>query len=436
MTGLWLALAGWGCGVQPCRSPSDCDFGTYCILSVSSSGQASGRCLRDCLSADDCPQPEDQAQRAICDNEGRCTTRARPPRLLVLEPEVDTLYEEGTRRVRVSGEVQSAAPTVQVQVSSTTEGGCYGGPPSVINVENPTPGSFVKLPFVVDGVFVDPGLTQLLISASVRSSSQRSQVLVEVACPGCAQVRLNAPAYNSGVAGLLLAAVHGSIQPAPPQAIWRVHGSTGDVFDGTLDVSPQGDFRVERLPLFAGNNRIEVVVNGIGDGLGESRCSTTVVSSASRERGLRAVLNWDGATSDLDLHLIGPGGYYGSPLSALSARTPEPSFGGAVMDDLDGRGPEILTLETVPDGVYGVVVEPVVDGDDPGSNAVLRLLAGGRTLTAGPIGPRYLSARRGQMWVVGSFVVAGGEVSFFEVDEMVSISQPPTRPPSDWPTLY
>jgi hypothetical protein len=197
-----------------------------------------------------------------------------------------------------------------------------------------------------------------------------------------------------------------------------------------------GGFSLDRIPIFAGLNRIEVLVTGVGDGLGESRCSVPITSSIGRERGLRLVLGWDGPTSDLDLHLIGPNGMFGDPLSSLSVRSPKPSFGGSIMDDFDGFGPEVAALETPPDGIYGVIVEPVFDADDPGASATLRALGDGRSLTAGPIGPTHLSANAGDLWIVGTIRVSSGNFEWRALDEVLSASTPPTTPPSEWPSFF
>lgn len=295
----------------------------------------------------------------------------------------------------------------------------------------------MSIPFVVDGIDVDTGVTQLSVSASVQGSiAHRTQIKVEVPCPGCAEVTIEEPTPNSGASGLALPVFTGFISPVPSGALWRVHGTHGDVFDGPLDVNSSGRFSVQRLPLFTGNNRVEVVVSGVGQGLGESRCSTTVLSASALERGLRAVLNWDGAHSDLDVHLIGPGAVFGDPLNSLSARSQDPVFGGQVLDDFDGLGPEVLTLAGLADGVYGLVVEAVADLSDPGSNAALYLLGNGRLLRAGPLGPRNLSARRGDLWVVASITVQAGQLQAQIIDEVVPVSAPPTQPPSAWPLLY
>lgn len=424
------------CGGPPCKSQSECPVGYYCVLDVSGGGAPSGSCVSDCFVHSDCAQPNDNVHRAICTNEGQCRTEALPPKLQVLEPEPDTLFEDGTRRIRVTGEVETAAKSVSVSAFNSAEGNCAGGPPRTVVVQNEAAGEFTRLPFVIDGLVVDSGPTTINIVASVMGSEVTEIVPVEVDCPGCAQIDISAPRQNLPVGGLILPRLSGGVDPASVStAVWRVHSSFGDVFDGSLAVNG-GAFNLERLPLFAGANRVEVLVTGVGDGLGEARCSVPVASSVLRERGLRLVLSWDGPTSDLDLHLVGPGGTYGDPLSTLSPRSPMPSFGGEVTDDFDGFGPELLQLEMPADGVYGVVVEPVFDAQDPGASAVLRVLSDGRTVTAGPIGPRYLSARAGELWVAGTIVVTGGTAEWRPIDELLEAAMPPTTPPSSWPSFF
>jgi hypothetical protein len=354
---------------------------------------------------------------------------------VVIEPEPDSLFEEGTRTVRVTGEVESAAEHVTVSAFSSGNGNCAGGPARIVQVTNENEGVFTTLPFVIDGVFVDSGINTLNVVAAVMGSKRTAIIPIEIACPGCVEVEVVEPKQNMPVSNLLLPRLSGTISPAVATAIWRVHSPFGDVFDGALPVSG-GTFALERVPIFAGTNRVEVVVTGVGEGLGESRCSVPINSSVSREKGLRLVLGWDGPTSDLDLHVIGPAGMFGDPLSSLSVRSPKPSFGGIIMDDFEGWGPEVARVEELPDGVYGVIVEPVFDADDPGASATLRILGDGRALTRGPIGPVHLSSDAGDLWVAGAISISEGNFEWRAIDEVLDASTPPTAPPSEWPSFF
>ncbi len=438
LTLLVLVAAGLtspGCGSESCTSQSDCSVGTYCVLSIGS-GRAEGSCQSDCVSPADCEQPESSASRAICTNEGRCRVEAIPPRLVVLEPEPDTLFEEGTQRIRLEGEVEMAAARATVVVTTGGNRGCGTGISRQITVENTT-GGFARVPFVLDDVLVDPGRIQLLVNASVPGATRTYPVPVRVDCPGCAQVTVTTPRPNSTGNGLKLDDLVGSVDQPVASAIWRVRGG-GGVLDGTLPVEANGrDFAIEDLPLFPGSNRVEVIVTGIGQGRGESRCSIRVNAGVSVEAGLRAILTWDGPTADLDLHIVGPGGTFGDALTTLSSRSRSPSgFTGTVEDDFDGLGPEIVTIASLPDGIYGVIVEAVFDDQDPGASAFLRLLYDGQTLTSGPIGPQYLQAVASDLWVAGVLRVSGGQAAFEPIGERISAITPPTTPPSQWPVFF
>ncbi len=432
-------ILGWAlsaCGGPPCRSPSDCELGFYCVLNVGGSGVPRGECVQDCASPEDCPQPDSNVTRSICTNEGRCRIEARPPRLSVFEPELDQVYEEGTRRLRVSGEVESAAEQVTVTVNVNPINQCFGGPSRSVLVTNPNPGEFTVVPFVIDGIVVDTGRNGISVSAAVQGSKRTSSVDIEVDCPDCATIQLDRPFKGEAVSGLELPLLSGVIEPQVARGLWRVHSLQGDIFDGAMEVQG-GLYSVDRIPLFAGLNRVEVLVSGVGQGLGEARCSVTVASSVAREDGLRAVLNWDGSTSDLDIHLIGPDGLFGDPASTLSGRSRNPiGFSGIVRDDTEGFGPETIQVSSIPDGVYGLIVEPVFDASDPGTNATMRVLFDGRLITPIPAGPRNLSSDRGELWVLGTLSVVGGQAEFRLVDEVVGASLPPTTKPSAWPDLY
>lgn len=425
----WVA----SCGGPPCRSQDDCPLGYYCVLDLGGSGIGSGQCEYDCLSSGDCPQPNDGVSRAICDNEGRCTTLARPPRLILLEPETDTVYAEGTRSIRVSGEVETAAARVIVSVRSSGHSGCSGGAPREVAVNNPNVGTLARLPFVIDGVVLDPGPSTIIVEASIGAAKRATSVEVDVECPGCAVLAITEPGRRATVAGFELRHLAGTVEPPTPStAIWRVFSASGDVIDGIMDVA-SGRFDVERLPLFPGLNRVEVVVTGVGSGLGESRCSVLVTSSMTSEDGLRAILQWNGRSADLDLHVVGPGGRWGDAATSLSSRSLRPFFGGQLFDDAEGYGPEVARVAFPVEGAYGLVIEPVVDGEDLGTDALVRVFFQGRPMFAGPVGPRYVTSDAGELWVVGVVTIEGGAASWRALDELVPAARPPSTSPEAWP---
>lgn len=421
------------CGGPPCRSQRDCPFGLHCVINAESGVSTSGECVADCFVPEDCTQPESNSFRAICTNEGFCRVEGRPPRLRVLEPEPDQSLEEGVRRTRVTG-VVSATDMVRVSAQLIPTNGCGASFDRSTIIEHPNPGEFADLPFIIDDVALDTGAGRVRVEAVVNDASRATFVDVDVECEGCAELSIDQGIDASATSNLILNRFGGTVSFSTGVAVWRVRNEFGDVFDGLMEVRG-GRFNVDRLPLFEGSNRIEAQVFGIGAVTGEARCSAAV-SSFARDRGLRFVLSWDGQQSDLDLAVVGPGGRFGDALTMLSSRSPNPSFGGEIMDDFDGLGPEIATIEEPGSGTYGVVVEPVFDGADFGTNAVLRVLWNGRTLFARPIGPRFLSADRGDLWVVGRVTVQGDAVDFEEIDEVLGASTPPTTAPDQWPSFF
>ena len=428
-----VAAAVIHCGTENCSTQEDCPIGFYCVLNFAA-GRAEGTCEQDCASSSDCAQPASNASRAICTNEGRCRVEPRPLRLVIRDPEPDTVFEEGTQSIALSGEIEMPSGSTTLMVTTSGNRGCGTGISRQITIENTT-GGFTSVPFVLNDVILDPGDSELMVQAISQGGAMMSPIPVSVACPGCADIRISQPRTNSTVPALKLPFLRATVSPNAGAAVWRVQG-LGGVLDGTLPFNGI-DYGANDVPIFPGPNRVEVVVTGFGSGRGETRCTVLVNAGVTAETGLRAILTWDGQTADLDLHLIGPGGQYGDPATTLSSRTRNPlGFSGVVEDDFDGLGPEVITVNNLPDGEYGLVVEAVFDDLDPGSTALLRVLFDGRTLTSGPIGPQYLQAIAGDLWIVGTVQVTNGQAAFRSVDLRATAANPPTAAPSVWPALF
>lgn len=414
------------CGGPPCRSPSDCPFGSHCVFELSENS-IGGSCVSECIEHTDCPAGENNVVIPICNNTGRCELRARPPLVRVLSPLIDERFPVGTRTIVVSGEVETAADFVGIDLQIVPGGQCGASGGQTITVENPTPGSFSVVPFIIDGVEVDTGPATLIVEASVLGSRQTKPIPIEIECPGCPEIALDT---NLVASGLELARIAGTVRGVEvPAAVWRVRSVHGDVIDGLMPVQG-GTFAATRLPLFAGANRIEV--SAAAPGGAESRCSVSIDAPAV-DRGLRAFITWDGPTSDLDLHVIGPGGAFGDGASSLSARGRFPAFGGVVNDDAEGFGPEELRIAGPPLGTYGFIVEPVTDGRDPGASAFLRVLYDGRLVQRGPIGPAYVSADLGELWVAGRLVIDEDGATWDGHDQYVPTVPLPDAAPEAWP---
>lgn len=421
------ALPASGCH-KTCHAQSECSFGSYCQVDP---GSSTGTCNQDCVSNSDCPPPMSGFSTPVCNNQGRCELVDRPPRLTVFEPEDGAHYPDGTRSIRVSGQVQTAADKVTVTVTARSESGCVGGVPLTALLINPKPGTFATLPFVIDDLTADSGKALVAVDAKAATADNATTVEVELDCPGCAQVNLETPSGLTSAPGLTLPTLAGSVMPGTVQlASWRVYSSYGDIMDGALPVSG-GAFSLLDVPIFAGLNRLQVVVTGVGMGLGESRCSALVASGVAQETGLRLVLLGDDPLADLELHVIGPDGHFGDPAAELSIRSQNPSFGGTITQGASGA--EVAQIEMLPDGVYGVIVEPVLDGPQQTTNTILHPLFNGRTVTAGPVGPRSLTALDGNIWVAGTIDVKAGGASWRTIDQLVEAGAAPTTRPAAWP---
>lgn len=420
-----------GCDGLPCRTNNQCPVGMYCRIERE-------QCDYDCLQASDCPEPAAPGRRAICTNEGRCAQAGRPPRLLVEQPAQDQTFPFSAREITVAGRVVVETPTVEISVTTRGRAGCVAESLRQVRLDNPNPGVPTELPFTLDDVVLDPGETTVEVVARAGVAEQTNPVDVERACVGCPEVTVAEPSSAAVLAARFIPRLVGRIEPAPPAgARWRVTDEQGQVFDGALPLVPDGTaatFRVLQVPTFAGRNRLDVLVP-VSGGF-EGSCSTAVLAPATEPRSARAVLTWDTDGSDLDLVFVGSGASLGIPGGVVSPRRRDDQIPARVQDDFDGRGPELLFAAPLTDGAYGIVVEAQADGAALGSSALVRVLYEDRLLLERPAGPQFLSAARGELWVVGALHIENGAGRFVAVDEVITSDQLPIRPPRDWPALW
>lgn len=409
-----MAAAAWvfvSCAdFVPCERSDDCPLGFFCDA-------AEGRCDAECFSVAECPEPPDARRRAICTDSGLCSTRARLPRLFIDTPSPGAEFSVVQTTAEVTGRVV-AADDVEVELVASGDMECAGRTARV-TLLHPEPGRLLELPFV-GAVDLPPRLSSLLVSASVRSADRSVTVQVAGSCESCPLIRINEPT-DSGISSLILPSFSGTLDPATDSVgVWRVSGPDGQVFDGPLEAEA-GVFRVEDLPLFAGANDVQAVVGG-------GRCSTVVVAPAEVS-DLRLLLTWDN-TSDLDIILVGPSGDLAAREGLLSALDTPSTFSGQVDDDFNGFGPESLTASELAPGTYGIAVE-VTSSPVSGASPFLRILSRGRLLRVPGVGPRFLSAERGEVWLAALLDIGpDGDARLQLVDRVVQMS--PTGPPALW----
>ncbi|MGE0797350.1 MAG: carboxypeptidase regulatory-like domain-containing protein [Lautropia sp.] len=137
---------------------------------------------------------------------------------------------------------------------------------------------------------------------------------------------------------------------------------------------------------------------------GTVRDQNVGLSPIGAEPEVRIVLNWGSVPADLDAHLTGPNApgvsgrfhvYWSNRLDPGAA-----PYAGLDRDDVDGNGPETLTLTRLNGGVYRYSVHDYTNGgvarpEELGrSGATVQVIAGARTYTF------HVPNQPGNLWTV------------------------------------
>ena len=122
------------------------------------------------------------------------------------------MFEEGTRRIRVTGEVEMAGTQATVMVTAQNSQGCGSGIVRQVTVEN-TGEEFRAVPFVIDDVLLDSGASDLTVQAFTPSGNKEFTIPIGVDCPGCARVNITDPRPNDTAEGLSLMFLQAAITP-------------------------------------------------------------------------------------------------------------------------------------------------------------------------------------------------------------------------------
>ncbi|MEM1022662.1 MAG: hypothetical protein AAGD10_03665 [Myxococcota bacterium] len=367
---------------------------------------SSGSCDFDCLEASDCPQPNTAARRAVCSNEGRCRELARAPRIVVSTPAPGEQLASGLSILTVVGSVETAAPSVAVEVGVVGGGGCSTRAAD-LELVNPEPGRTVAIPFVQD-LLLPPQVERIRLEAEVPGARRSLDVRLRADCEDCPQARIERPENDLTLSALRLPVLSGIVDPGAGGGVWRITDGRLQVMDGPLELL--GDrFEIRDLPLFQGRNTVEASFDG-----GRTRCSVSVSAPLLQEE-LQVVLTWDGE-ADLDLVLADEDGRLFERTALSSPRTPDQGPG-RVEDDFDGFGPELGFASTGPSQLMGIAVESLTGAP---ASAFVRVLHRRTMLSIPGLGPRRLRSELGDVWLVALLRFdAEGDAELVPIDRVV-----------------
>jgi len=188
---------------------------------------------------------------------------------------------------------------------------------------------------------------------------------------------------------------------------WRWTVSSRPDGSDARSPSPSDEPMTVFTPDVAGVYELTVTVT---DDDGETASCVTVVEAGNVD-GLRIEMSWDTTGTDMDLHLLRPGGSMWTteedchfrncdPPDVLEWFTPGPDDNPRLdIDDTDGLGPENINITTPDPGTYRVAVH---NWSGAGPNATtVRIYCGGSTTTPQQvIGPVDLRGGSDDFWRV------------------------------------
>lgn len=176
--------------------------------------------------------------------------------------------------------------------------------------------------------------------------------------------------------------------------------------------SPANSARASFTPQLAGEYTLELSVR---DDDGNVATCTTLVRAIATE-GLRIEVFWNTDGTDMDTHLMRPGGerwfsdddcYYGNCQGGRLSWPPsgtedDPSLD---IDDVDGFGPENINVESPIDGTYRVAI----DAFRGAANTTVRVYCGGSTTDPRQtFGPVFIDSGPNDLWRVADVTISGG----------------------------
>lgn len=218
-------------------------------------------------------------------------------------------------------------------------------------------------------------------------------------CAGCPSTVTPPASYSLALGNVTTLELEGTVTSAAGDGMYAVIGQSGRRLDGVLSIGASGDWAVT-VPLFCGAQQVVLsFCNASG-----THSIVYDVTTTCTEPDLRITIAWDELGDDWELHLIREGGHINEAANdctwttCLSGGLDWGVAGDPVddplkdVDDVDGYGPENITLQSPAAGAYTLMVEHWGTGT-PGSDGTATLNVLGRPPIVVPIvdlSPRWV----------------------------------------------
>jgi hypothetical protein len=247
-------------------------------------------------------------------------------------------------------------------------------------------------------------------------------------CAGCPGAFMRVDALDGGMLSpnATSLTVAGSSAGAQ-RCTWYVSGGDCGITYGSAATDPDGTGQFQAtVPVFCGTNVVRIVcANSAGSRVLVRRLEGTRCEG----RDLRVTLSWDDRGTDMELHLVRPGGHINNPaedctwFTCMSPNGLEWGDPASTADnprkDIDNTsnfGPENIFLDRAALGTYTVVVE-YWGGGTPSVNDV-DIAVRERTVAR----LRHTMLPQHNVWVVGTVTYPGG--TFTPLDRTIDCATP------------